>query len=68
MYVSPEIRCQIRGRILVNVHYTKVWFKLEGMLIITAVSDIIMHSCAHYNIITVFYNFIVFYFQAGHLG
>lgn len=55
MYVSPEIRCQIRGRNLVNVYYSKCCFKLEGMLIITAVPDIIMHSCAYYNIITVFY-------------
>lgn len=60
MYVSPEIRCQIRDRNLVNVHYSKFYFKLEGMLIITAVPDIIMHSCAHYNSITVFYLFYLY--------
>ena len=55
MYVSPEIRCQFRGRNLVNVHCSNFCFKLEDMSIITAVTYIIMHSCAHYNSITVFY-------------
>lgn len=53
---------------MVSVHYSKCCFKLEGMLIITAVPDIVMHSCALYNSITVFYFKKSIYFQAGHLG
>lgn len=54
MYPQRYVAC-LGGRNLVNVHYSEFYLKLESMLIMTAEPYIIMNSCAHYNIITVFH-------------